>query len=646
VRVSAGMTFKKGFLAIFLAISLLCGLAFISVLINRLEIIKTVWNLPEYSHEMGDQQELMLAMSDGIKLRTLQQFPKGDGPWPTVLIRNPYDTMGSDLFNVFCELFVNYGYACVYQEARGQMLSEGEWEPLVNEPNDTSDTLYWIADQNWNDGNIGMWGVSYLALTQWAGALDYPSELKTFAPTSMGTDFHKIIYEKGNFRLFLSLWILLMPDRGTNIEGVFNFWEAAEHFPHNEIDTMYAGKKLTWYQDWIRDVGIDDYTWQRDDAIAVKKIAENLSIPVLIYEGWYDPFFKAELQDYQNLASRSKSRMVIGPWSHIQQPATSLNVDVSDAIKLSLQANLEWFDYYLKGNKNADASAYIEIFDLGANQWKRYDSWPPTTENLRFGLMNLENANDCESGKLIKVSESLTEQNTDILELLNEEDDVLNVDESEAFIDEAIALSSLESNLENVSYFYDPRNPVQSRGGSGFLGPLNVEVRPGALTQNGFCEREDVLTFQSEDFDESVTIAGNVIANLTVSSDAEDTAFTAKLMDVDPNGVAINIRDTISTLSYRNDSTQALEYTPTSIVDMTLDMWAIEWTLKAGHHLRLDISSSNFPAYNIHSNYAGNWASQERVKTAKQTVYSGSELIVPVISLNKAQVKPEEALSE
>lgn len=612
------MSIKRNLLAIILAITLLWVLALTSALINRLSIMQSVWELPEFTHEMGEVSDLMLPMRDGIKLRTLQQLPKGEGPWPTVLIRNPYDTLGSNLFNVFCELFVNYGYACVYQETRGQMLSEGEWEPLVNEPKDTSDTLYWIAKQKWNDGNIGMWGVSYLALTQWAGALDYPKELKTFVPTSMGTDFHKIIYEKGNFRLFLSLWILLMPDRGVNIDGVINFWKAAEHFPHNEIDEKFAGKKLKWYQEWIRDVGVNDYTWQREDALAVKNIAANLKIPVLIYEGWYDPFFKAELQDYHNLASRAQSRMVIGPWSHIQQPATSLDVDVDDAIKMSIQDNLEWFDYYLKGKNQADASAYIKTFDLGANKWTQRASWPPVTKNLNFRLENLADSNACSGGRLVKVEEQLLV------------DDVLNVDLSENLSAQTVTQAMNENPSEVISFYYDPKNPVQSRGGSGFLGPLNFKVAPGALTQTGFCERDDVLTFTSSALNENITIAGNIIAQLKVSSDAEDTAFTAKLMDVDEQGVAVNIRDTISTLSYRNDSADALVYEPNDKVDMTLDMWAIEWTVKKGHRLRLDISSSNFPAYNIHSNYAGNWAAQDRVKIAKQSLYSDSELILPV----------------
>jgi len=609
------MSFKKLFSGFLLATFSLLLLVVLSALANRFELLRNFWDLPPYTHQLGENSEFMLPMRDGVKLRTLLQKPEGVGPWPAILIRNPYDTLGSDLFNQVCKIFAQYGYACVYQEARGQMKSEGHWEPLVNEPFDTSDTLYWIDKQNWMDGNMAMWGVSYLALTQWAGAMDYPPSLKTFVPTSMGTDFHEIIYEKGNFRLFITLWVLLMPDRGVNVKGVLNFWNAAGHFPHKEIDEKFAGKKLDWYQEWIRDVGLNSPTWKRGDAIAVKQIPANLDIPVLIYDGWYDPFFSAELQDYQTLATREQSRMVIGPWSHVQMPATSLDVDVEDGIKMSMQQILPWFDYYLKGNKQADAEPYIQTFDLGSNKWTKRTSWPPATDPLHFQFASLEQANSCSDGKLVAIITKTEE--TEELEAVEVED-----------MEELVA----NEMVEQVSYFYDPSKPVPSRGGSAFLGPLSLKTAPGALTQKGFCERDDVLTFTSAAFENDKTIAGSIRVNLKVSSDAEDSAFTAKLMDVHPDGRVINIRDSISTLSYRNDSPDALTYVPNTLVEMTLDMWPIEWTLKAGHKLRVDISSSNFPAYNIHSNYAGPWSEQTRFKVARQTVYAGSEVVLPLIA--------------
>jgi putative CocE/NonD family hydrolase len=210
---------------------------------------------------------------------------------------------------------------------------------------------------------------------------------------------------------------------------------------------------------------------------------------------------------------------------------------------------------------------------------------------------------------------------------------VLVASDGVEIVSEAVIDALNEKPSEAVSYYFDPKHPVESRGGEAFLGPLNLTIAPGALTQKGFCERDDVLTFSSPAFENDMTIAGTMLVKLKVSSDAEDTAFTAKLMDVDPSGVAVNIRDSISTLSYRNYSPEALQYIPNDIVDLTLDMWAIEWTLKQGHRLRLDISSSNFPAYNIHSNYAGNWAAQDRVKIAKQTIYSGSSVELPVVGV-------------
>ncbi len=588
--------------ALLLAILLIAIVAVFSATVNRTNILRAHLGLPDFSHGPGAKSEFMLPMRDGIRLRTLRMFPDSEGPWPTVLIRNPYDTMGSDFFNWFCELFVRYGYACVYQETRGQMRSEGEWEPLVNEIADGSDTLHWIAGQNWNDGNIGMWGVSYLALTQWAGAMDHPRALKTFVPISMGTDFHSILYEKGNMRLFVSLWALLMPDRNINIEGVLKFMEAAEHRPHTEIDQKYAGKTLDWYQEWIRDVGTDAPTWQREDAKAVKKVGENLHIPVLIYEGWYDPFFKAELQNFQSLASRSQSRMVLGPWSHIQLPASSRELIAEPAIGLSLTDTLVWFERYLKGVEESEVKEGVRVFDIGLDKWKEYYSWPNEGAYLHFALANFDQANTCEGGRLVRVPQA------------------------EDIFEQEHSLSPMES----VSYTYDPDDPVMSRGGSAFLGPLDLNIAPGSIDQKGLCDRDDVLTFVSEPFEKHQTISGTQWANLLVSTDAEDTAFTAKLIDVSPDGLAVNIRDSISTLAYRNNASSALTYTPNDRVAVSMDMWPIEWTIKKGHRLRLDISSSNFPAFNIHSNFSGPWSEQAKVKKAEQTVYKSSNLIIPI----------------
>lgn len=563
--------------------------------INLHHIYRFHYNLPAFTHEAGKKFTEQMQTRDGIKLHTRIYLPEGEQAWPTVLLRNPYQIMDR-YFNVICNAYIRYGYACVLQHTRGQGKSEGEWEPLVNEPADGSDTLYWLAKQKWVDGNIGMWGISYLALVQWAAAFDYPPELKTFVPISMGTDFHKTLFENGAFRHFVTWWMMVMPDSKPDMSNgeEDNFLAATKFRPHFEVDKKFTDKTLSWYREWISSVSKNAPIWSREDAIQLSQVAENLQIPVLMLDGWYDPFFGSLFQDYLDLGTRDQSVLVIGPWNHMQQVAGDvLNDDIPSASEMAMQLTLEWFDYYLKNNKTKTREAgYIKVYDVGSNQWQTYQSWPPTHAVKNFYFDVFENANLCEGG--ILRSEEVHQQ-------------------------------------QKISYLFDPQDPVKTKGGSSFIVPLSDELKPGAVFQGDICLREDVLSFISEPLTEDMTLAGSARVYLSVSSNAPDTMFTAKLMDVLPDGSAVNIRDSATTLSYRNGSADALVYEPDSVVDVAIDMWAMQWTLKKGHRVRVDISSSNFPAFNIHSNFAGPWEQQTQTQTAQQTLYSPSSLQLPIL---------------
>jgi putative CocE/NonD family hydrolase len=588
---------KKSLAAIVLLAVVIVGLGYL----NLHHIMRIKYNLSPFTHEAGEKFVEQVVMRDGVKLNTRVFLPKGvdskEGhAWPAILMRNPYKILDRVLI-VNCDVFVRYGYACVLQHTRGQGESEGVWEPLINEPSDGSDTLYWLAEQTWVDGNIGMWGVSYLALVQWAAASDYPPELKTLVPISMGTDFHKTLFENGAFRHFVTWWMMVMPSSAPDMDNAKeeNFLKAAKHMPHSEVDEVYTDFKLEWYKEWVASAEQSATIWKRADAFELEKVAENLDIPVLMIDGWYDPFFGSLFQDYLDLGSREKSVMVIGPWNHMQQVAgDALNDDVEDASEVSMQMSLVWFDYYLKNNKNENHKAgYIKVYDVGVNEWLRYETWPPENKKQILYLSNFDSANSCQGGKL-QFSENPFN--------------------------------------EKVDYIFDPENPVMTLGGSGFIVPLSDDLKPGAIFQGNVCERDDVLTFITEPLENDLTITGEIRINLMVSSDAQDTMFTAKLIDVLPNGDAVNIRDSATTLTLRNGVSRALVYEPSSIVQVSIDTWAIHWTLQAGHKLRLDISSSNFPAFNIHSNFSGPWETQTKRKVAQQTIYTPATIELPVKS--------------
>ena len=164
-----------------------------------------------------------------------------------------------------------------------------------------------------------------------------------------------------------------------------------------------------------------------------------------------------------------------------------------------------------------------------------------------------------------------------------------------------------------------------------FILPGYDGAPPANVLQDGLCEREDVLSFVSDPFADNLTLAGTIVVDLSVSSSAPDTAFTAKLIEVFPDGREINIRDAITSLAYRNNATDPLSYEPHSRIAISIDSWPIEWQLTKGSRIRLDISSSDFPKFHAHRNRAGPWAAQDGMDVATQTVYGGV-LKLPIYS--------------
>lgn len=588
---------------------------------QQMQIVRLVLEMPPYTHETASTETIMLPMSDGVNLRTQVFLPKlkdqVEGTagklsekWPIILIRYPYKKLGQ-IMPYICKLFNGYGYGCVAQLNRGMGESGGEWLPVVNEPNDGTDTLNWIAAQSWMDGNIAMWGGSYLAYNQWAAAYDYPEALKTFVPVSMGTNFQLSLYEKGAFRHFVTAWAMNMPGRdnegGTGSGGTY--LEALQHRPHVSMDEYFLGSEVDWYREWVGASSPSSPTWFREDGLKLAAVTKKLDMPILMLEGLYDPFFASQLADYLNLATKNKSRMIVGPWTHISNLTGELVPwDIDRLYKLALQLSLPWFEHHLKGkpldnNGANEAGGFFKIYDVGANKWRTHSSWPVETVSKKFDLRNFSGANGCKGGELV------------LANLASVDSDVNNTPQE-----------------QSISYQYNPKDPVLSVGGAGFLMPVNDKMTAGIFEQEGFCERDDVLTFISEPIKQDMTISGKIKVQLKVASSAEDTAFTAKLMDVQPDGRAFNIRDSVTTLALRNDVPDPIIYKPGDKVDALIDMWATEWTIKKGHRLRLDISSSNFPAFNIHSNFAAPWGEQIETQVAAQTLYAPSYLELPTIS--------------
>lgn len=557
----------------------------------RFQAARLYLELPEYTHDAGDSWTQMVAMRDGVRLFTRVQLPAGAGPWPAVLVRNPYDVAGS--FRFVCGIFVRNGYACVHQDVRGRMHSEGEWVPMVNERNDGLDTLDWLVAQDFLDGNVALYGMSYLASVQWAVADALPPEVKTIIPMVYGTDGYLAQYEGGLFKHeVITAWAALMPDDDMHFDNGPAYHEATKHRPATDNDTRFFGRRLDWYQTWIAADTRGAPFWNLDEVRFMRQQPKRTRVPVLAIGGWFDVFFGPQLTDFEALPRRSESRFVIGPWHHLQRS----DVDLPEDTGLAGQWGevIEWLAHHLRGAPYSRRKGVIVTYAMGEGEWKVRPEFPPPEAKVQsLFLDGLERSVGCEGGRL---------------------GDAAGPGE--------------------VAYRYDPEDPVPSKGGAALLafafGTFGG-VEPGPVAQDGNCARRDVLSFRSDAMQEDLHIAGAVRARLKVSSDAPDTAFTVKLYEAQPDGSLVSIRDGARTLALRDSDAARVVYRPGEVVDLDIELWPIEWVVPAGRRLVLEVSSSNFPALDAHSNRFGPWAQQTGSDVATNRVHAGSRLELPTL---------------
>ncbi|WP_246096057.1 CocE/NonD family hydrolase [Paenibacillus sinopodophylli] len=546
--------------------------------------------LPTPTHEFGYHEDVLVEMSDDVKLKTRVFFPKGDGPWPVILMRNPY--FGVKALSEFqLPWFTKYGYVGVYQQVRGTLDSEGEWLPFENERRDGLDTVNWIVKQSWMNGNIGTFGGSYLGHVQWSIADQVPPEVKTMYFSIYGGEPYDLFYMNGMFKQDLwTKWAVEMrPGGNDNLTPVEKSEEAMHVNPHIEMDQQLFGQELPWYRNWITNPGPGSAYWNTGFWSEFKEVAGKVNIPILFQGGWFDFFLKSGINSFQNLPekTRKESRFIIGPWHHANMPAGELDYPNESVLGMfQIKSALEWFDHHLKGNSYPHRKGVAETYVIGEGVWKNWEDWIQPTGTR----------------KLFLKASNKTNSQIGILDNQNSEQS------------------------ESISYKYDPNAPVPSKGGANiYANPAdpNGAASVCSVVQDEPATRKDVITFISAPLEEDLRIAGSIKVRLSVSSDAEDTAFTAKVMEIFPDGKAYNIQDSISTLAYRNGALQPLDYCPGELVEVDLELLSTTWTVKRGSRIRLDVSSSNFPAFHVHPNVSGIWSLQQEKKIAEQTLHIG-----------------------
>ena len=568
-------------------------------------------------------------MRDGVRLAATVFLPAAGGRYPVVLQRTPYNRKGSWMRDH--EFWTRNGYAYMVQDVRGRYDSEGDWYPYVNEKEDGADTLEWIHRQDWCDGKVGMVGPSYNAGVQFAAVQGEGGEwLSVIVPIFMtGDRWVRGWYSDGVFYLFNSIWW------GCNTAGrvsrrsqllEMDLLALYRHLPLLTLDTAAGCGEARQYRDIVQHYKYDDY-WKE---MSIRSDFRKFTMPVLQIVGWYDYYSKETFFNYQQFVKHAPNRKVarshkvlVGPWGHHHGLSPHAKPGDRDFGKTDLdfgpEASLdylrfyrEWMDRVLKGQgPGLHEDAPIRIFVMGENRWRDEWEWPlARTRYTNYFLHSDGNAGTPEgNGRL------------DVIRPSQEPPD---------------------------SYLYDPADPTPTRGGNHSVGPNPAIIDliwTGPADQRPIEARPDVLSYTSTPLGEDMEITGPVILKLFAASSARDTDFVGRLVDVDPDGRAINIAEGVVRARFRKPEywEEPQLITPGKVYEYRIDLQATSNLFKKGHRIRLDITSSNFPLWDRNLNTGNVAYSDTELRTASQTIYHdqryASHLILPHIPRGTERMK-------
>ena len=588
------------------------------------------------TYKVAAEKNVPMKTRDGVTLFADVVRPDTLGRFPVLLSRTPYNKKGTDDPNGPNYQFARYGYVSIVQDCRGRFQSEGEYETIFQEIADGYDAVEWAARLPWSNGRVGTTGQSYLGLTQYMIACNdpMPPSLQVMAPVSASSDYHASwIYHTGGvsmwgwivpYAIFKGLNTLKRLKRNDLFEKVKEYVEGGE-FPLIRKTRFGLNAFTPLTDEWYRHLPIKDWGnllketapyfadhiahaddgeyWYRAN---VNRHAASVSVPMLHVTSWYDIFGEGGRTAYQSIKTQSRfqkardgQRLIIGPWGHLLPytvPSSRGTGDIDFGPTALIDLNetlLRWFDYWLKDVENGIIDEPpVTIFTLGENRWRGLSDWPPA--NMRQVPYFLHSQNGANS---------------------------LRGDG---------ALSTVPPDTEEVDTFvYDPDDPVPSLGGN------NLALDLGVQDQRPVEERQDVLVYTSEPLEQPLEITGPVTVALWASSSAVDTDFTAKLVDVHPDGYAQNLLDGIIRARYRESESAWRLMEARRPYRFTIDLWATSNLFLPGHRIRLEISSSNFPRFDRNLNTGEAFGEGIKGTPASQTVYHQSDMashiLMPVI---------------
>jgi len=564
--------------------------------------------------QIVEEHGVAMKTRDGVTLRADIYRPAADGKYPTLLQRTPYNKENGA---AFARRAAARGYQVVVQDVRGRFTSDGEWYTFKHESEDGYDTIEWVAALPHSDGRVGMWGGSYVGATQMLAAIAHPPHLNGIAPWVTASNYHENwTYQGGAFEQgFNESWTsgLAQDTLDHLMRRITNFRVGStvlplSNYPVFNLNAPKDGTELTpvlapYFLDWLAHPTYDDY-WKQ---WSIEENYQNITVPALTMAAWYDIFQGGSLLNYQGLRdhagteeARKEQRLLIAIGGHA---GGGRHIGATDfgpaAAEFSDEnATLDWYDYLFLGKQNefADTTKPVRYFVMGVNEWRDSESWPPKEAKPKRYVLSSGGKANTSSGDG--------------------------------------GLASLIGERGEDTYIYDPANPVPTVGG-----PLCCDgehFAGGPRDQSEIEKRPDMLVYSTEALQQDVEVTGQVTLDLFARSSAVDTDFTAKLVDVGPDGFARNVTEGILRAKYRESTKAAPKLiTPGEVYEYKIDMWSTSNVFLKGHKIRLEVSSSNFPRFDRNLNTGKDSATTTEMVKATNTILHDaahpSALILPVV---------------
>ncbi|MGC1904598.1 MAG: CocE/NonD family hydrolase [Candidatus Acidiferrum sp.] len=558
-----------------------------------------------------------VAMRDGVVLRADIYRPQADGKFPVLLQRTPYDRRNETSIGT---RGAQRGFVVIVVDVRGRYASEGEWYTFKNETNDGYDTIEWAAALPYSNGKVGMFGGSYVGATQMLAAISNPPHLAGLCPIVTSSNYHESwTYQGGAFeQWFNQSWTTGLAQNTLERKSQHasnatqGMWELPlagyPLFNMNGRQAVSSETLAPYYLDWLAHPTYDDY-WKK---ISIEEHFGDIHVPALHIAAWYDIFLGGSLRNYLGIkehggsdAARNGQQLMVIIGGHAGSGRKVGEVDFGpDAPFNEDEVILEWYDFLFKDAKNRFADGKpVKMFVLGENKWREEEAWPLARAKETKYFLHATAAANSSRGKG--------------------------------------TLSTTEPGKETADQFvYDPAKPVPTVGG-----PLCCDgehMPPGPRDQRAVESRDDVLIYSTPALEQDAEVTGPVSVELFAKSSAPDTDFTAKLVDVWPDGFAQNITEGIQRASFRDSREHPTLINPGQVYKFKIDLWATSNVFKKGHTLRLEVSSSNFPRFDRNLN-TGNQHPQlgrhanpsDAFTTATNVILHDAErpsvLILPVI---------------